>query len=199
MKNRNITTRIIAGAYKGKTLALPSLETTRSSKSILKESFFNRLQFDIMDAIFVELFAGSGSIGLEALSRGAKRVYFFEKDSDSFKVLKANIALTNPQACEARHADVFEALPELLNRLEQSQSKAYFYIDPPFSIREGMEDIYDKMIALIASIPESIVELIAIEHMSELKLPQSIGPFDKSKSKKFGKTTMSYYEAQAYL
>ncbi|MBD3797895.1 MAG: RsmD family RNA methyltransferase, partial [Campylobacterales bacterium] len=83
MKNSKFTKKIIAGKYKGKVLELPSKTTTRSSKAIVLESFFNTLQFDVIESNFVEVFSGSGSIGLEALSRGAKKIYFMEKDTDA--------------------------------------------------------------------------------------------------------------------
>jgi 16S rRNA (guanine966-N2)-methyltransferase len=83
--------KIIAGKHRGKKLYMANKETTRSSKNILKESVFNTLQFEVVDSIFVEVFAGTGSIGLEALSRGAKFAYFLEKDPHSFKVLEHNI------------------------------------------------------------------------------------------------------------
>jgi len=73
MKSSPITKKIVAGRFKNKVLKLPSKTTTRSSKAIVLESFFNTVQFDIIDATFVELFSGSGSVGLEALSRGAKK------------------------------------------------------------------------------------------------------------------------------
>ena len=78
MKNKPLTKKIVMGKFRGKTLKLPSCETTRSSKNIVLESFFNTIQFDIVDATFVEGFSGSGSIGLEALSRGASKVFFME-------------------------------------------------------------------------------------------------------------------------
>jgi len=77
-KQDNFRTQIIGGEFKGKFIEIPNISTTRSSKSILKESLFNTLQFDIIDKNFVEVFSGSGSIGLEALSRGAKKCYFIE-------------------------------------------------------------------------------------------------------------------------
>jgi len=77
--NTGLTKKIVAGKFKGKTLKLPSKETTRSSKMIVVESFFNTIQFDVIDSIVVEVFSGSGSIGLEALSRGAKKSYFYGK------------------------------------------------------------------------------------------------------------------------
>ncbi|MDP1785387.1 MAG: 16S rRNA (guanine(966)-N(2))-methyltransferase RsmD [Sulfuricurvum sp.] len=194
MKNNTVLTkRIIAGKYKGKTLKLPSKETTRSSKAIVLESFFNTLQFDVLDSIFVEVFSGSGSIGLEALSRGAKRVLFMEKDTDALKALRSNIAQTDPSACEVYEGNSFTTIVQVKKRLELLGGSAFIYVDPPFSFREGMEEIYDKTLMLIASLPLSAVKLITIEHMSTLELPESIGEFNLIKSKRFGKTSLTYY------
>jgi len=194
MKNKPLTKKIISGKYKGKLLRLPSKETTRSSKTIVLESFFNTLQFEIMDANFVEVFSGSGSIGLEALSRGAKKIYFMEKDRDALKTLKDNIAQTNPDTCEVFGGDSFSNINAVVKQLKKTGEDAYFYIDPPFSIREGMEDIYDKTIELIASLPQSVVKLIIIEHMTGLEIPETIGEYKIIRSKKFGNTTLTYCE-----
>jgi len=195
MKNnsKKLTKKIVSGKFKGKTLTLPSKTTTRSSKAIVLESFFNTLQFDIVDATFVELFSGSGSIGLEALSRGAKQIYFMERDRDALKTLKANISLTDPSACEVLGGDSFVNIEQVIAKLKKSRDKAYFYIDPPFSIREGMEEIYDKTMQLIKSLPLEVVEMIIIEHMSGLEIPQELGVFKMKKSKKFGNTTLTYF------
>ena len=194
--NKKLTKKIIAGKYKGKTLILPSKTTTRSSKAIVLESFFNTLQFDIVDAVFVEVFSGSGSIGLEALSRGAKKIYFMEKDKDALRVLKQNIALTDPSSCEVISGDSFVTINEVISRLTRNKEDAYIYIDPPFSIREGMEDIYEKMIALIKKLPQERVKMIIIEHMSSLKIPQNIGSYSTLKTKKFGKTSLTYLQSE---
>ena len=194
MKNNPVLTKkIVAGKYKGKTIKLPSKETTRSSKAIVLESFFNTIQFDIVDAVLVEVFSGSGSIGLEALSRGAKRIIFMEKDRDAIKTLRDNIAQTDPSACEVVEGNSFETISQVRKRLQSLGESAFVYIDPPFSYREGMEDIYDRMLGLIASFPQSMVTLFIIEHMSSLELPDSIGVFNRIKSKKFGKTSLTYY------
>jgi len=192
---KHLSKKIISGKFKGKTLKLPSMETTRSSKGIVLESFFNTIQFEVIDANFVELFSGSGSIGLEALSRGAKKIYFMERDRNALKVLKENIAQTDPHACEVFSGDTFENIGAVVKRLKSLGEDAYFYIDPPFSIREGHEDIYRKMLALIENLPQEVVRLIIIEHMTGLELPESIGAFDKQKTKKFGKTSLSYFSA----
>ena len=192
MKNKQLSKKIIAGKYKGKRLLLPSKMTTRSSKSIVLESFFNTLQFNIVGANFVEVFSGSGSIGLEALSRGAKKIYFMEKDSNALKTLKENIAQTDPNACEVFAGDSFSNIHTVVSKLKKSNEDAYFYIDPPFSIREDMEDIYEKTMQLIKELPELHVKLIIIEHMSGLDIPQKLGLYQVKKSKKFGNTTLTY-------
>ena len=192
MKNRALSKKIVAGKYKGKVLLLPSKSTTRSSKAIVLESFFNTLQFDIIDANFVELFSGSGSIGLEALSRGAKKVYFMEKDASAVKTLQQNIAQTDPNACEVIAGDSFTNIGSVVSKLKRLNEDAYFYIDPPFSIREGMEDIYRKTMQLIENLPALHVKMIIIEHMSGLDIPSKIGVYKVKKSKKFGKTTLTY-------
>lgn len=192
MKDKPIVKKIIGGKYKNKVLKLPSKETTRSSKAIVLESFFNTIQFDIVDAIFVELFSGSGSIGLEALSRGAKKIIFMEQDRDALAVLRENIKQTDASACEVVSGDTFANIKSVSNILQKRGEKGYFYIDPPFSIREGMGDIYDRMLSLITSLPKETVELIIIEHMSSLQIPQNIGKFQLIKTKKFGNTSLSY-------
>ncbi|MCK4875123.1 MAG: 16S rRNA (guanine(966)-N(2))-methyltransferase RsmD [Sulfurimonas sp.] len=193
MKSKVITKKIISGKFKNKILKLPSKTTTRTSKAIVLESFFNTLQFDIVDANFVELFSGSGSIGLEALSRGAKSVMFMERDRDALKILKENIQETDPSACEVFAGDSFANIKSVVKTLQRKNEPAYFYIDPPFNIREGMEDIYDKTMDLIASLPKESVKLIIIEHMSGLEIPEELGSFSLKRSKKFGNTTLTYF------
>ena len=192
MKNKQNTKKIIMGKFKGKTLKLPSETTTRSSKSIVLESFFNTVQFDIIDATFVEVFSGSGSIGLEALSRGAKNILFMERDKDALHVLKQNIQQTDPSSCQVFAGDSFSNIHAVVKHLKKTKEEVYFYIDPPFSIRDGMEDIYEKMIVLIASLPPELVKMIVIEHMTGLEIPPSIGPYEVKKYKKFGNTSLTY-------
>ncbi len=188
-----LQTTIVAGKYKGVKIDLPSLDTTRSSKGIVKESFFNTIQFDLLDARIVEVFSGSGSIGLEALSRGAGYVYFMEKDKAAYKVLSGNIKKVGAENCMAIYGDSFETIDQVIKDLARQKQKAFFYVDPPFSFREGMEEIYDKMIKMISSIPLEMIEMLTIEHMSGLDLPETIGSLKRKKTKKFGKTSLTHY------
>ena len=194
MKKRgHFQTKIIAGSYKGVMLDIPNAETTRASKSILRESIFNTLQFQIIDKLFLEVFGGSGSVGLEALSRGASKVFFIEKNPQTFKLLQNNINRLDPNRCRTYLGDSFKLFKQVYNELKAQGKKCYIYLDPPFSIREGMDDIYDKTLALISSIEKEICDMVMLEHMSSLTPPQDIGEFELARSKKFGKTTISYY------
>lgn len=190
MKNSSIQTKIVAGRYKGISLALPSLESTRSTKSIIKESLFDTLQFDIVGENFVEVFGGSGSVGLEALSRGAKHAYFIELDKNAYKVLQSNCAKISPKDATCINGNSFEVFGKVLEKLE---TPAFIYIDPPFSIRENHEDVYEKTLKLIEAIPKSKAYFIIVEHMSSHKMPQNIAYYEIKKTKKFGKSTLSYY------
>ncbi|MFV0562765.1 16S rRNA (guanine(966)-N(2))-methyltransferase RsmD [Malaciobacter mytili] len=194
MKKNILTTQIIAGKYKGKKIELPSLEVTRSSKARLKESFFNVLQFDVCDKLFVEAFAGSGSIGLEAVSRGVKRAYFVEIDKNSYNILTRNCKAIENEKCQTFYGDTFTQLPIILNSLKNSSDELVIYIDPPFDYRDGMEDIYEKSFEIVRKIENDNVFLITFEHVSTLEIPEELGKFALYKTKKFGKSSLSYYK-----
>ncbi|MEA1915406.1 MAG: 16S rRNA (guanine(966)-N(2))-methyltransferase RsmD [Campylobacterota bacterium] len=192
-KNKIITTKIIAGKYKGKLLQLPELDVTRSSKSILKESFFNVLQYDIIDTVFIEAFGGSGSIGLEALSRGAKHTYFIEINRNSYRTLDANCASIEPQSCTLIFGDTFEKLPNIEQNRSLISEPTVVYIDPPFDFRDGMEDIYVQSFDMVKNFTNENIFMVAFEHVTGLKMPETLGLFTLTKSKKFGKSSLSYY------
>ena len=197
MKNTNIiTTKIIAGKYRGKQLELPSLDVTRSSKARLKESFFNVLQFDIIDATFIEAFAGSGSIGLEAVSRDAKDAFFIEKDKSSYNVLIKNCKAVDMSKCNLNMGDTFAILPNLLESLKNRTNDLILYLDPPFDFRDGMVDIYDRSFELVSKIENDNIFLICFEHVSTLEVPKELGKFEHTKTKQFGKSSLSYYKVK---
>ncbi len=189
-----IFSKIEGGKYKGKKLSLPPLSTTRSTKSIVKNSFFDTVQFEITDKIFFEVFAGSGSMGLEAISRGAGFSFFIEKDKEAFKILSKNISLIDSKSSKAYLGDSFSLYEIVLKEIESLKNRAYIYFDPPFDIREGMEGIYEKTFSLIEKTSKNLVQMIVLEHLSKIDIPDRIGEFEKIKSRKFGKTTLSYFQ-----
>ena len=91
--------RIIGGNFKGKKLFLPTDKNTRPLKDLVKESIFNLIQHsknfksDIKNSLILDLFSGTGSFGIECISRGAEKVFFFENYSEAIKILKKNLNL----------------------------------------------------------------------------------------------------------
>ena len=114
-------TQISRGIYKGKKLSLPALSSTRSTKSIVKGSFFDTWRAELRGAVFIECFGGSGAMALEALSNGAKNVYAIEKDAAAHKIMRKNFELFGLGA-NAILGDCFERLPEILHDLQANMN-----------------------------------------------------------------------------
>ncbi|MFK5977206.1 MAG: 16S rRNA (guanine(966)-N(2))-methyltransferase RsmD [Sulfurovum sp.] len=192
-KIKIFTTTINGGIHKGKKIEIPDIFTTRSSKGILKESLFNTLQYDIVDRNFVEVFAGSGSVGLEAISRGASGGYFIEYNKIAYNYLERNTQRVDSQKSHIFYGDSFEKFAIVYKLVKKTDQKTYFYFDPPFSTRDGMDDIYEKTVELIKTIEKDVCEMVVIEHITSLDMPKEIGELKLIKRKKFGRSSMSYY------
>ncbi len=191
----NFTLSILGGKYRGKKLYSAPKESTRSTKAILKGSLFDTIQFEIVDQIFIEVFGGSGSVGLEALSRGASFAYFIERDEKAYRVLAKNCELIDKSSVELYLADSFEVFPKIIDKISKDKKRVFIYFDPPFDIRDGMSDIYDRVFSMVENIPKDTLCSIIIEHSSRLKLPDMIGSFYLKKSRRFGKSSLSYFMA----
>ena len=186
---------IASGALKGRKITLLSSEKTRSTKSIVADSFFDSLRDSVRDSVFAELFGGCGLMAVRALSEGASRAFAFEKDKASFGVLSKNRKnLCLDERFEIFLGDTFSLAPEVLSSLNiknsLENSRLILYADPPFSIREGFDNIYEKCVDLLSKLDPDIA---VFEHLSRVTLPKSIGKLTLKKSKKFGKTTLSYF------
>ncbi|MGE4295706.1 MAG: 16S rRNA (guanine(966)-N(2))-methyltransferase RsmD [Campylobacterales bacterium] len=192
MKSEN-STRVIAGRYKGRKILLPDLEGTRPTKNIVRESLFDTLQTDLHGHAFVEVFAGSGSVGIEASSRGCDNVCFIEADRTAYATLQKNIKTLGIEGARTWQGDSFLLLKEAADYLRLLRLKGWFYFDPPFDIRQGQQDVYAKTEALIAALNPEQVQGVVIEHRSEYAPAETLGACSLVKRRKFGKTTLSYY------
>ncbi|EIJ2291058.1 16S rRNA (guanine(966)-N(2))-methyltransferase RsmD [Campylobacter coli] len=182
-------TSIESGIYKGKKLLLPSLTTTRSTKSIVKSCVFNVIREDLRDKIFIEAFGGSALMAAEALSNYALKAYAIELDAKAYKIALEN-AKNIDSNLEVIHANTFEILPKLI---QNSKNEIILYLDPPFDIREGFSNIYEKIYHFLENLDLKALNLIIFEHHSTIKTPEKIQNFQKVKEKKFGLTSLSFY------
>lgn len=125
--------RIIAGTHKGRRLAAVPGEGTRPTSDRVKESLFSRLEgYDaIIDAVVVDLFAGSGALGLEALSRGARQVELVDRAEPALRTLRRNAALFDPGAVSVHRS---EALRHLRRR--EGEPIELLFLDPPYAFTE---------------------------------------------------------------
>ena len=185
-------TQINSGKFKGKKLLIPSKTTTRSTKNLVKSSFFDTFRFEFANKIFIEMFAGSGVMAAEALSNGAKKCYGFEKDKAAFEILKSNFKSISSDLI-AINSDCFNGLQNLL---KENNDEFIIYFDPPFDIRDGYNDIYEKVCETIKNLSNHNAFLVAIEHNSDVKFDETIGKFKLFKSKKFVKTSMTYFKKE---
>ncbi len=135
------------------------------------------------------MFGGSGSMAAEALSNGAKKAYAIEKDSAVYAVLRSNFAkLSNDLV--AINGDSFK---EIYRVLERENDEIILYIDPPFNIRDGYDNIYENVKKIVQNLKNHTVFLVAVEHASKVKFDEQIGEFSLCKTKKFGLTSLSYF------
>ncbi|UTA48014.1 16S rRNA (guanine(966)-N(2))-methyltransferase RsmD [Simiduia sp. 21SJ11W-1] len=120
--------RIIGGQWRGRKLAFPSVDGLRPTGDRVRETLFNWLQMDIPGSRCLDLFAGAGSLGLEALSRGCAHCTLIEKDTHAHRQLRENLNLLGASDAELVHADA-------LNWLAGYQGPGFdvVFIDPPFS------------------------------------------------------------------
>ncbi len=151
--------RIIGGNFRGKKLHLPSDKLTRPLKDIVKESIFNliihtkKFNFDIKDSLILDLFSGSGSFGIECISRDARKVTFIENYPTAIEILKKNlISLKNKDNYEIIEKNFFDIFSQ-----EKKINLQFdlIFIDPPYKekrINEIIELILEKKILKINGI-----------------------------------------------
>ena len=128
--------RVISGKFKGKKILLPKDNITRPLRDLVKESIFNvlnhsnKLNISTLDISVLDLFSGSGSFGLEIISRGAKNVTFVENYTPAYEILSKNITnLKCEDSCEIIHDNCFD----YLNRVNKEEIKFdLIFLDPPF-------------------------------------------------------------------
>jgi 16S rRNA (guanine966-N2)-methyltransferase len=125
-----MTLRIIGGKFKNRLIKTPKGLSTRPTSSILRKAVFDICQNEIEGAKFLDLFAGSGAMGIEALSRGAQSSTFIDLDKGALLCIQANVELLNiAKECEIKKGD---SLLTLQRFVKEGRSFDIVYIDPPY-------------------------------------------------------------------
>jgi 16S rRNA (guanine(966)-N(2))-methyltransferase RsmD len=138
--------RIIGGVFKGRTLKSPNISSTRPTQGMLREAVFNICQNRIEGAHFLDLFAGSGAMGIEALSRGAAHATFVEKNRQALGCIKEN--LSSFQLEKQSQIIPLDAQRALQLLAKQEARFDLIYVDPPYDIQTS--PFLDALAALLS-------------------------------------------------
>ncbi len=180
--------RIIAGEFKGRRLRSPEDGRVRPTSDKVKEAVFSMLLPYLHDSTAVDLFAGTGSLGLEAISRGARMVYFADRDRRSIALVRENVAHCR---AEERSVILCSDYKDTLRRLQGPVD--IVFLDPPYDagfLTDALGEIDARGI-----LSEGAV--VVAEHSVRESLPETFGRLTKIKSKKYGKIGITLYENAA--
>lgn len=155
--------RVSSGKVKGKKLIVPKGKKVRPTTARVKQSIFDTI-FDFKDSSVLDIFAGSGALGIESLSRGAEHVTFIENDSNVIELLKKNLKSCN---LTSQHSIIALHYNKAIKKLKKSGN--YFdliFIDPPFSLYETKKP--DELIEEVMNLLKQSGMMI-IEHTKSLE------------------------------
>jgi 16S rRNA (guanine(966)-N(2))-methyltransferase RsmD len=178
--------RIVAGSHRGRRLVAPKGTRTRPTGDRVREALFSIL-FDVEGFRVLDLFAGSGAIGIEALSRGAARCVFVEKDRNALDALEENLeSLELADRAEVRKQAVSAALSELTARGDRFE---LIFADPPWDhAMKLLEDVLSAGPALVVDGGRLIVE-----HGARDESPPAPPGLIAIDQRRYGDTALSFY------
>ena len=175
--------RVIAGEFRSRIIkTLPGLET-RPTPDRLREALFNILQPRLAGESFLDAYAGTGAVGIEALSRGAGRVIFIERSKAAVNLIRENVAALQLQKrAEILHGRTFQYLPR--------READIVFLDPPFQLHEE----YNGALEILG---EKGAPLVIAQHSSRFDLAPAYGAIERTRILKQGDNTLSFYRRVA--
>jgi 16S rRNA (guanine(966)-N(2))-methyltransferase RsmD len=175
--------RITTGQYKGRQLKVP--KGIRPTQNKVRKAFFDILG-DIQGLSFLELFAGSGAMGFEAVSRGVSELTLVEYNRDCLMAIKKNIASLKPKACSLYPLEAEKAVQALF---KEKRNFNIIFLDPPY-----YKDLAKKALQTLSAYdilaPNGFV---IIQHFKKDNLPDALGDLALFKQKAYGDTVLSFY------
>lgn len=179
-KRGYIYMRVISGKSRGKKLVSLDGDNTRPTLDRVKEAMFNKIQFNIKCATVLDLFAGTGALGIETLSRGAKEAYFCDKELEAIKVIKQNITNTNNlDKSVIFNNDYIDTLEKLKN---ENKKFDIVFLDPPYKTNLAIESLQKIIMSnLLTEDGIVIIETDDINKEKDILKIENVEIFDKRK------------------
>jgi 16S rRNA (guanine966-N2)-methyltransferase len=182
--------RVIAGSAKGRRLKMVPGDTTRPVMDRVKEALFNILGRDIVDSIFLDLFAGTGSIGIEALSRGALKVVFVEREKKAVQTIQDNLVIAKlADRSIVRKADVLSVL-----KRPPGEIYDFIYAAPP-QYKGLWLEVLQSLDANPAWISEGTMVIVQIDPSEEA--PVELRHLETYDQRRYGRTLLWFFVARA--
>jgi 16S rRNA (guanine(966)-N(2))-methyltransferase RsmD len=178
--------RVITGSARGRKLSAPPGLETRPTSELVKEAVFSMIQFEVEGARALDLFAGTGQMGIEALSRGAQSCVFVENSRQALAALAVNIENTG----FAGQSRIMRA--DALSYLKSAAGPFDFaFLDPPYQA-----GLLEDALPLVAAIMRES-GIIICETDTSREIPETAGAFIKYREYRYGKTRIAQYRAEA--
>ncbi|XWK85487.1 16S rRNA (guanine(966)-N(2))-methyltransferase RsmD [Tunturiibacter psychrotolerans] len=183
--------RVIAGTYRSRQLAAPRGLQTRPTSDRLRETLFNILAPRTVGCHFVDLYAGTGAVGIEAISRGAEHVWFAENAEPALASLRQNLATLKISRGFTLEDRGVGAMLQRLSKLTQPIDVVY--LDPPYEA----EDEYSGTLNFFGSVRGRTIlsadSLVIAEHSSKAKLAERYGVLEHTRLLKQGDAALSFF------
>lgn len=180
--------RIVAGKNKGNILKSPKDLSVRPTSEKVREALFDILGTSVRETCFLDLFAGTGAVGIEALSRGTKKVIFIEKELKCVKIIKKNLDKTE----NIQNAVVYKIdfLPGLKLLAKKNYLLDYIFLDPPYN--RGLVNISLLEISKLPILREK--GLVIAQHYKKEKIMENINNLKLFNQRRYGECYLSFYE-----
>lgn len=179
--------RVITGSARGRRLKTPETYDIRPTADNVKEAVFNMIQFDVEGRRVLDLFAGTGQLGIEALSRGAAGAVFVDRDREALRIVRENLKICGLQGT-LRQEDALSAL-------RRDERFDLIFVDPPYD-----SGLYGPVLEAIKSV-DKLTEggIIICEARREEALPEMTAPYGKRKESCYGKVKIAVYTKETVL
>jgi len=177
--------RVIAGEFRSRRLKTPRGDEVRPTPDRLREALFNVLAPRIGDAVFVDAYAGSGAVGIEALSRGAQRAIFIERSRAAAEVIRENLA---ELGIERRAEVIVKKAATVLAEITADIA----FVDPPYALER-------EYLMALESLGDAHIPLVIVQHASRFELSGTYGQLQRTRTLRQGDNTLSLYAGESTL
>lgn len=187
----DLSMRVVSGVCKGRPLKAVPGNTTRPTTDKVKEALFNMIGPYFDGGMGLDLFAGSGGLGIEGLSRGLDKVIFVDRESKAIHVIQENLkACKFEEKAEVYRNDADRAVKALIKREIKFD---YIFLDPPYK-KQQLVSLMEKMVQ------QDLVKtdgMIVCEHSFDVDLPETVGRFKQIKHEKYGIIAVTIYSSSS--